>query len=235
MTGRIGLAAALWVFLGGVSANAALLPPVTVVGTAWLQPLDFVSYDWNAISTVCDPTSGFCNGSLGGNDITGWTWASVDDANALFNYYIGVPALGPGPSSVDGYPSGPNWFAPIQAAGFLPTYTYSDSSRDLTFIVGKLRNTLSYDSAYAHVGRVGISSNATEGFTDVSFADTNSTVDKAFPATVYGYGAWLYQGDLSTIAVSTTDTLALVGLGLCVLGFTSRKRTILNFSILHYR
>ena len=27
----------------------------------------------------------------------GWTWASLDDVNALFNHYIGRDELGPGP------------------------------------------------------------------------------------------------------------------------------------------
>ena len=31
--------------------------------------------------------------------MTGWTWATTDDVNALFNFYIGSKQLGPGPDN----------------------------------------------------------------------------------------------------------------------------------------
>jgi len=31
--------------------------------------------------------------------MTGWTWASADELNSLFNYYLGDELLGPGPSA----------------------------------------------------------------------------------------------------------------------------------------
>ncbi len=126
------------------------MAPATVNGVEWLQPVDFVNLSWNDINTVCDATSGFCNGSLNGNDITGWTWASLDDANGLFNYFLerslssiefeqvgrGLGSLGPG---VDFY----QFNNPMRAeaayntffveGGFLPTleFTFTDSSRQV--------------------------------------------------------------------------------------------------------
>lgn len=228
MIGRIGLAAVLWVFLGTGSAHATLLPPVTVGGTEWLQPLDFVNYTWNAISTVCDVTTGACNGSLGGNDLTGWTWADVDDLNALFNHYIGSPALGPGPSTISG-DLGTDWVESMTADGFLSVIDVSE----LEYITGNLRT--SFDATSTYLGRIS-TSRMLDGFGNIlfeqSFAVTSSTFAKN--ALSSDTGVWFVR-DPNAVSVPITDTLALVGAGLCALGFTNRKRAILEFSRPSYR
>jgi hypothetical protein len=73
----------------------AILGIVVVDGKEWLQPDLFTNLSWNDINAVCP--EGACAGTLNGQDLTGWTWATVDDLNALFNYYIGTEVLGPGP------------------------------------------------------------------------------------------------------------------------------------------
>ena len=72
---------------------------ITVNGKEWAQVDLFYDLSWNDINAVCP--SGICSGELNGFDMTGWTWASVEDVNTLFNYYIGFEALGPGPDSYD--------------------------------------------------------------------------------------------------------------------------------------
>lgn len=61
---------------------------------------------WDDIHAICNATTGACEGTLNGVLLTGWTWASVDDVNALFNSYFPsirdepLPVwtdLGPGP------------------------------------------------------------------------------------------------------------------------------------------
>jgi hypothetical protein len=74
----------------------AILDIVVVDGKEWLQPDLFTNLSWNDINAICP--EGACAGTLNGFDMTGWTWASVDDVNTLFNYYIGADVLGPGPS-----------------------------------------------------------------------------------------------------------------------------------------
>jgi hypothetical protein len=71
---------------------------VAVDGKVWAQADLFNNLSWNDINAVC--AGGVCanGGVLNGHDMTGWTWASVDDINALFNGYIGTPELGPGGS-----------------------------------------------------------------------------------------------------------------------------------------
>ena len=72
---------------------------IMVDGREWAQVDLFTNLTWDQINAVCP--EGVCAGILNGFDMTGWTWASLDDVNALFNYYIGSENLGPGP---DCYP-----------------------------------------------------------------------------------------------------------------------------------
>ena len=68
---------------------------VTIGGKQWYQPDLFAELSWLAISAACP--GGPCSGMLNGQDMSGWTWESVDGVNALFNDVIGFEALdGPG-------------------------------------------------------------------------------------------------------------------------------------------
>lgn len=112
------------------SAKAAV---VTLNGVEWQQPDSFDSSSWNDISAVCDYISGACNGSLHGIDLTGWTWASVDDLNDLFNaYYSGIPSalvwenMGPGPD-VQGNSDTSFWAPNFGGSGFQVSFSgYED-------------------------------------------------------------------------------------------------------------
>ena len=57
-----------------------------VDGKDWSQPNLFTGLSWNDISAVCNPGTGLCDGNLNGIDVTGKTWASVDEVNGLFNF-----------------------------------------------------------------------------------------------------------------------------------------------------
>ena len=87
----------LLVLAFGWTASVTATPIVTVDGTDWLQPVDFDRLSWNDASSVCDTTTGACTGVLGSTDVTGYTWASVDDVNTLFNYFLTGDPMGPGP------------------------------------------------------------------------------------------------------------------------------------------
>jgi len=96
-----------------VPARAAYMSPVTVDGRDWLQPIDFINTSWNDVAAVCDAASGACNGSLNGDDLTGWTWASVEDTNYLFDYFR------------DNYPGTQlAAYAVFNIAKFEPTFEY---------------------------------------------------------------------------------------------------------------
>ncbi len=74
-------------------STAALAQPVIKDGKEWLQPADFLNLSWDDVALVCDPGTGLCDGELNSIDVTGYTWASVDDVNGLFNTYGVTPPL----------------------------------------------------------------------------------------------------------------------------------------------
>jgi hypothetical protein len=92
---------------------------IAVDGKQWYQPYLFTELSWAEINAVCP--AGECAGVLNGYDMTGWTWASIKDVNALFNYYIGSEVLGPGPDEFfEIYTSA--WATAFFRDGWQPTY-----------------------------------------------------------------------------------------------------------------
>jgi hypothetical protein len=86
----------------------------------WFQPHLFLNLSWHDINAVCP--KGICAGVLNGYDMTGWLWASVNDINTLFNYYIGAEILGPGPSSPYlGEAPNSTWASDFYSDGWGPT------------------------------------------------------------------------------------------------------------------
>jgi hypothetical protein len=82
------------------TASAVPIPAtVTVASRQWAQPILFIEVTRSEIAAACP--DGACSGTLNGYDMNGWTWASADDLNALFNHYIGSEQLGPGPDWKD--------------------------------------------------------------------------------------------------------------------------------------
>lgn len=122
---------------------------VSVAGKEWAQVDLFTNLTWYHMNTVCP--EGLCAGILNGYDMTGWTWASIEDINTLFNYYIGSDVLGPGPeiySEVD--------------AEWTPAF-FGDGWRSLDYMIppgvvytsleGYLRNLTGENDAY--IGLIG--------------------------------------------------------------------------------
>ncbi|MFK7976754.1 MAG: hypothetical protein AB8C02_11495 [Halioglobus sp.] len=101
-------------------------------GLEWYQPSLFGNLSWNDINTACP--AGVCAGTLNGQDMTGWTWASVPDLDALFNSYIGFAALPTFSYTQAGSPWAPAFFAD----GWAPTIV--NSSAGFISISGWSRN-----------------------------------------------------------------------------------------------
>ena len=69
-------------------------------GKEWLQPLDFIGYTYDQVSVACP--GGVCSGTLPGSafDLTGYTWASIEEVSALFNSYgLNPPFTGASPTA----------------------------------------------------------------------------------------------------------------------------------------
>ena len=159
---------------------------IAVNGKEWLQPDLFLGLSWNEINAVCP--AGRCSGVLNGHDMNGWTWASVNDIKALFNYYVGTNELGPGT----------DFFWEVNSE-WAPTF-FSDGWMDtdlvpqlyIKAVEGLLRDLRDDESAYearilyiAHTGD------------DVGYdRDRVDIFDREVVAKVPDIGAWFYRTPL---------------------------------------
>jgi PEP-CTERM motif len=214
----------LLVALGfGWAGSSIAAPIVTVDGRDWLQPLDFVTLSWNDISSKCDATTGACTGILGATDVTGYTWASVDDVNSLFNFIVGNNTLGPGPDFA--FYAYQTVFPLFTTIGFLPTGSAESVNDNLTGFTRTIENYPYVDPDEAFIGRVESQCNFSCIETDVpdrDFTDTGSTI----PLDVFGFGGWFFRASPQPpTQVPTPATLSLMGLGLAALSFSRRKRS----------
>jgi hypothetical protein len=194
------LLAALSISVWAAQAQAA---PVNVDGTLWYQPAELTNYSYSDFASVCSTATGVCAGSLpaAGPDLTGWTWASIDEVNALFNYFIGSAQLGPGP---DEYSQQGSAWAPAMLAAFNPT----GSAAQYEVVVGITRSVYSLDPVFA----------ASSGFvlnvlpvTGLDRARTDSFINFQNHSGPL-FGGWLYASPIPVPAAAWLFGSALIGL-----------------------
>jgi len=200
LLGRLLVVLAFAGWAGHVAA-APITDIVTVDGKNWAQVDLFTNLSWSDISSVCP--GGICGtGTLNGYDMYGWNWATTEELNKLFNYYIGAPVMGPGPDSF--LDSGGVWAEGFFADGWRATdHTFFDSSETIG---------LMSDSSMP-VSLIGY---WTGGSTSVAYTDY-SLASTTGPQTV---GGWFVR------PAPTPSTLPLLGLGLAALGYSRLKSKI---------
>ena len=207
----------LFVAAGAGSATAGLITDtVTVDGKDWAQVDLFVGLSWSDIFNVCP--GGVCSGgTLNGLDMSGWTWASTEDLNNLFNYYSvnssnPVPnLLGPGPDYNLTESADPNSYAQLFFAdGWRPSsHIFFGSSEAM----GRTSDSPAY---FAGIGLA-------PGF--ITPSNTSSMAGTNFSDPFWNPGAWFSRPDPAG-AIPTPATGTLVILGLTTLGFSLRKRNL---------
>ncbi len=174
-------------------ANPGWAASVVVEGKEWLQPREFDHYTWNQVNAVCPV--GSCTGVLPGSsvDLTGFTWASVNEVNALFNHYIGTPVLGPGPAE---YNEADSSWAPAFHNDF--SLTWLDAG--IRSVSGMTRDSL--PGGEASLGELQL------GF--FSQKDGASTL-RAWPKddASYNYGQWFWRPAITPPPAGKVFTLFL--------------------------
>lgn len=117
-----------WIYLLIFSAPMvayANIDTVTVDGVDWAQPILFQDLSWQEINDVCPTGSGGnCNGTLNDQDVSGFTWAGIDEVNSLFNKFLSDAGVTGSDllSGVDSYGENYSSWAPaFFGTGFIPT------------------------------------------------------------------------------------------------------------------
>jgi len=165
---------------------------LTVEGREWAQLDVLTGVSWNEMNAVCP--RGMCSGRLNNYDMTGWIWASVDDVNELFNFYIGTASLGPGPDRLESYTS--IWAAAFFTDGWAPTYADSDYK----IILGLMSTSHSEGLAY----RAKLQDYA-DNNRGPDFAYTIDSLEKDVGET--DTGVWLYRAQ----SIRDTNTVTVAG------------------------
>jgi hypothetical protein len=160
---------------------------IAVDGKQWLQVDLFTNLSWNDINAVCP--AGVCSGVLNGIDVTGWTWASINDVNQLFNYYIGIDVMGPGPDSYQESLDSA-WATAFFSDGWRPTGPPSNFLTNFREIFGWMRNKSRTEEGY--LGIIGDVFYYDGGFavSDVASTTARHVVISDFPE---AHGAWFYR------------------------------------------
>lgn len=104
----------------GTCAGSPITDTIVVGDKEWAQPSLFTDVTGEQVAARC--ADGPCNPntSLFGWSLFGWHWATVDDVNALFNSYLTVGTLGPGPDSLE-FDNDTDHVLHVFNAGFQPT------------------------------------------------------------------------------------------------------------------
>ncbi len=184
---------------------------VEVNGVTWAQVDIFSNLKWVDINAACPADAGgVCKpgSTLHGLDMEGWTWASVDSLNIMFNYYLakyGVPSweLLNGPSGY--YKSNGYWTPALLSAGFRPTQTVDmppPAIFDFRVVSGLLRDSQP-NPAYAYSG----AANQSPLHNDPrKFGSTMATNGSPLKTESSPYvGAWFFQAP-ATLAAGLTSS-----------------------------
>ena len=193
------------------SVSAAPITDVVVVGSQqWAQVNLFTNNSWNEINTQCP--SGVCGAlsKVNGWDLIGWTWASIDSVQELFNSYTARTDVAP-----FSYGEIESAWAPLFLSHF--GATTANERR------GMVRGWSSTPSAAIRPGRPrAYSPVMRDAFGVQVFPDAATTAGSNGVVSASGtFGAWMVR---PATPVPLPATLSLFCLGLATMWVTRRKR-----------
>ena len=180
---------------------------VSVGDQQWAQPDDFINFSWWSIAAACP--AGACSGTLAGLDMDGWTFASVDAVNGLFNTYIAAAGATAGGYPLDG-PGTASEQDSTWASQFLADFTPTDTFLLTQQVIGLTATSVNADPFSARVASI----------TDAGIGRDSAASGFGFFKSVssIAIGAWFIRDDPSV--VPTPATLGLFGIGLAGLCWT---------------
>lgn len=216
----LGLVAAAF-FAGAMTANAGVI----VGNKEWRQLTETTGFMWLEVAAFCNPsaswvpadTAGACNNpaTLRGVSFFGWTWASNDEIEALFEQMIPTctsqfevfhSECSVADSADVDLAVGLPFFAPTEGVAGLYESAAGwsrNGSRSGIFTNGRSpRLTDYYDPSVPDVALLAVSS---PGYIRIP-----------------NFGVWLYR---DAAPAPEPTTLTLFGLGLACIGYLRRKRT----------
>lgn len=167
-----------------------------------------MNLSWDDVALICDQVTEACSGTLNTIDVTGYTWATIDDINALFNSYWGFepPMSGPDFRSANNTPWAPAFLADFQSTCI--------SGLSTPGVEGNSRELESADSPY------------TPYLEDGTDEVPSGWVDYAQDESATRFGAWLWKNETNVTAVPTLSAHGLVFtiLGLLVIATRGLSR-----------
>ncbi len=194
---------------------------VVINGKDWRQLTETTGFSFNNVSNsttgTCDVNTGLCNGSLGGVDFTGWTWATNEEVGGLFNYIVGTTAVDFTISGGDSYREYASEWADravdsdgiggLDTGLFLPTIV---DNGEVGRVLGITRSESTYDQNNAFMP--GIYDAYRDGWEDQIATTTHGW--KSISSD--NKGLWMYR------EVPVSAPLALMLIGLAGIGFSRR-------------
>ena len=132
---RLALVAVLVGGLVSLSPPSSTAAP-TVDGREWRELFETTGLSWSQVATVC-PTDGVtaCSGTVGGRNLTGWTWATAGQVRDLLDDHAPGLATADPPvvSGIDGFWAGISFLGVMRWTTYSSsTYSYSESTSGWT-------------------------------------------------------------------------------------------------------
>ena len=193
------------------TVSAVPITDTVVVGGQEWAPVDlFSGTSWNTINMQCPAGTCADTSTINGYDLAGWTWASVDAVQTLFDVFTGQS--NPAPSS---YTERDSSWAPAFLSFFGSTGGGCNGRSSCYILAWTSTPDPHSPGEYAYIGFV---QDSERTFTrDYASTYTNDGIHRPYD----NVGAWLVR---PLNAVPVPATLALFGLGLASLWAIRRKR-----------
>lgn len=204
----------LLAIVAAASMGGSMAAHAVIIGDRdWRQLTETVGFSWNEVSTVCDPGTGVCSGSLGEVSFDGWIWADVHEVRNLLEELIL-------PESIQFEDRGGGYYqsysdstglisALISPDFFLPTLTSSNALA----VYGLTR------SLHPGSGTIALRSEIIDNADYFDYVTPSLAVATSGASPYVGF--WLYR---DVTSVPEPGTLVLLGLGLAGVGLARRRR-----------